>query len=120
MAKPIRIKDHLNEAGIVRSSHGKPRAVETYWLTEQLMSRYAESGFPVTQPYFRSILHQFRLNQHRVSELPEEVQESVFVLSCDLLDRWFPRDMTDPAYRTLLKALRSRDFGAFKICCKLL
>lgn len=110
----------VNEAGIVRSSHGKPRAVETYWLTEQLMSRYAESGFPVTQPYFRSILHQFRLNQHRVSELPEEVQESVFVLSCDLLDRWFPRDMTDPAYRTLLKALRSRDFGAFKICCKLL
>lgn len=110
----------INQAGIVRSSHGKPRSVETYWLTEQLMEAYAAAGFPVTQEYFRSILHQFRLNQHRVSDLSKEIQESVFVLSCDLLARWFPEDMTDKQYRQLLKTLHSRDFGAFRICCKLL
>lgn len=109
----------VNQAGIVRTSHGKPRSVETYWLTEQLMETYASSGFPVTDAYFRSILHQFRLNQHRVADLSEEIQESVFVLSCQLLARWFPENMTDKGYTHLLKALRSRDFGAFTMCCKL-
>lgn len=120
------VTDHLcygyriNQAGIVRSSHGKPRSVETYWLTEQLMETFAAAGFPVTQDYFRSILHQFRLNQHRVTDLSDEIQESVFVLSCELLSRWFPDDMTDRQYRHLLRAMRSRDFGAFRMCCKLL
>lgn len=110
----------INQSGIVRSSHGKPRSVETYWLTEQLMASYAKAEHPVTDAYFRSILHQFRLNQHRVSDLSEETQECVFVLSSELLAHYFPDTMTDKSYTQLLKALRSRDFGAFRMCCKLL
>lgn len=125
-AKSVCVTSHLcygyrvNESGIVRSSHGKPRSVETYWLTEQLMECYQAMGFPVNQAYFRSILHQFRLNQHRVSDLSPEIQESVFVLSCALLARYFPESFTDKQYTQLLKALRKGDFGMFRICCRLL
>nr|MBQ8245041.1 glycosyltransferase family 2 protein [Oscillospiraceae bacterium] len=110
----------INENGIVRSSHGSPHSLETYWITELLMAKYKESGLPVTEAYFRYILHQFRLNQHRVAELGTEVQECVFVLSCELLEQYFPESMTDPSSVPLLKALRRRDFGAFRVCCKLL
>lgn len=110
----------INEAGIVRSSHGKPKSVETYWITELMMQRYKDLNYPVTDSYFRSILHQFHLNQHRVSDLSVEIQESVFVLSCALLEQYFPDRTTDDSHSVLLKAMRNKDFGTFKMYCTML
>lgn len=109
----------VNEAGIVRSSHGKPKSIDTYWITEELMSEHARAGFAADEVYFRYMLLQIRLNQHRVADLPEEIQESVFVLTCDLFCRTFPAEMNDRRNRVLIKALRTRDFGMYKMCCKI-
>ena len=109
----------VNEAGIVRSSHGKPKSIDTYWITEELMQERDKAGLPVDAGYFRYILLQLRLNQHRVADLPDGIQESVFVLSCDLFCSTFPYDL-DPSWdRTLVRALRTRDFGMYKCCCRL-
>jgi len=109
----------INQAGIVKSSHGKPKSVDTYWITEELMAEHAQAGLPADDAYFRYILLQIRLNQHRIADLPEEIQESVFVLTCDLFCTTFPTDLDVSGNRTLIKALRTRDFGMYKMCCKL-
>jgi glycosyltransferase involved in cell wall biosynthesis len=109
----------INQAGIVKSSHGKPKSVDTYWITEALMSEHAQAGLPADDAYFRYILLQIRLNQHRIADLPEEIQECVFVLTCDRFCDTFPTDLDVSGNRTLVKALRTRDFGMYKMCCKI-
>ena len=109
----------INQAGIVKTSQGKPKAIDTYYITEAMTQAHARAGLPEDDIYLRYLLLQFRLNQHRISGLPEEIQESVFVLTCDLYKRIFPADWTDRRSRALLRALKRRDFGAFRMCCKL-
>ena len=109
----------INQAGIVKTSHGKPKSVDTYWITEALMAEHARAGLPADDAYFRYILLQIRLNRHRVADLPENIQECVFVLTCGLFCNTFPADLDVSGNRTLIKALRTRDFGMYNVCCKL-
>lgn len=108
----------INESGIVKNSVGKPRAVETYWITEVLTREHAEAKLPFDSNFCAYLLLQARLNQLRVENLPESIQESVFVLTCALLDSCIPGRMIIPGQKNLQKALRTRDFGMFKMCCK--
>lgn len=106
-----------NRQGITRTSQGKPKSVDTYWITEQLMAEHAQAGLPVTEAYFRQILDQFCLNQHRVSQLPKKIQESMFVLTCQLMQQYFGQEMAQHASDKIVKALQTRDFGAFRLYC---
>lgn len=107
----------INESGIVKSSVGKPRAVETWWITETLTKEHAEASLPFDALFYEYMLLQARLNHLRVENLSPEVQESVFVLTCDLMEQYFP-GMTIPGQKKLQRALKTRDFGMFKMCCK--
>lgn len=109
----------VNEEGIVRSSHGKPKAIDTYWITEQLLYEHSQAGLSFDAVFFDYMLLQLRLNQHRVADLEETIQESVFVLTCELMERFFPADFPECGQNTLVKALKTRDFGMFKMCCKI-
>lgn len=110
---------YINQAGIVKTSQGKPKSIDTYWITEYLLQAYISSGYPLDAAIFRYFLHQVRLNQLRVSALPEDIQESVFILSCSLLEQYFPAEKSVTNYKALHKALKTRDFGAFKVCCRI-
>ena len=109
----------INPSGIVKSSRGKPKAIDTYYITEELIKAHARAGLPVDDAYLRFLLSQFRLNQYRIWELPEEIQESVFVLTCELYRSVFPADWKDDRNHFLIRALKQRDFGAYRMCCKL-
>lgn len=108
----------INESGIVKTSQGKPRAVETYWITEQLMAEHAEAGLPFDEAFYEYLLLQSRLNQLRVADLDPQIQESVFILTCGLMERYFPAALPFSGQKNIRKALQSRDFGMFKMCCK--
>lgn len=107
-----------NPLGIMRNSKGKVHSIDTYWITELLIHHYQLSDYSITEEFLHFILQQFRINQRRVSNLDIKIQESIFVLSCDLLEKYFPITMMDSANHQLLKTLRTRDFGQFKIYCK--
>ena len=104
-----------NPKGITAASRGRPKAVDTYWITEQLMGERNALGLPVDEAYFAQLLDQIRLNHYRIKALPEQVQEDTLVLSCDLLNARFPNF---PENSALAKALKKKDFGAFRMCCK--
>lgn len=104
-----------NPKGITAASRGRPKAVDTYWITEQLMTERNTLGLAVDEAYFAQLLDQIRLNHYRIKALPEAVQEAAFVLSCELLQTQFPNF---PDNSALTKALKKKDFGAFRMCCK--
>lgn len=108
----------INQEGIVKSSKGKPRAAETYWITEELLQERQEMGLPMDEAFYRFLLLQLRLNQLRLSDLDEKIQESAFVLSCELLEKYFHADCMTGKEKNLIKALKKRDFGMFKMCCR--
>lgn len=108
----------INQEGIVKSSVGKPRAVETFWITKLLLEERKKAGLPMDEGFFRFMLLQIRLNQLRLSDLDERVQEAAFVLTCDLLERTFPEAVKTGKEKNLIKALKTRDFGMFRMCCK--
>lgn len=108
----------INQEGIVKASVGKPRAVETYYLTEQLLGERREGGLPMDNGFFRYMLLQIRLNQLRLSQLDLRVQESVFVLTCDLLTDSFSPVTMAGRERNLVRAIKTKDFGMFRMCCQ--
>lgn len=108
----------INQAGIVKTSQGKPRAVETFYITQMLLQERQEAGYPMDASFFAFMLVQIRLNQLRLEDLEPSVQESVFVLTCDLLERYFARETMVGPEKKLIRALKTRDFGMFKMCCK--
>ena len=108
----------INESGIVKTSVGKPRAVETYWITEQLLQEREQRNLPMDVQFFTFMLLQIRLNQLRVQDLAEEIQEAVFVLTCDLLEKYFAPETMTGKETNLIRALKTKDFGMFRMCCK--
>lgn len=108
----------INQEGIVKASVGKPRAVETYYITELLLRERQEAGLPVDDAFARFLLLQIRLNQLRLSSLDEAVQESAFVLTCGLLAPLLPGMEKTGKEKNLIRALRNRDFGRFRMCCR--
>lgn len=109
----------VNWAGITKTSQGKPKAVDTYWITEQLMAEHQSAGLPADAEYFQEFLNQVHLNHRRVTALPEEIQESMFVLSCELMTQYFSSEIIANARGNLAKSLRTRDFGMFKMYCRI-
>ncbi len=108
----------INQEGIVRSSKGKPKAIDTYYITERLLLEHIQAGLPMQKAFLDYLLLQIRLNQDRVKGLEEEIQESIFVLTCELMNTHFPDLGNHAKERTLCKALMTKDFGMFKMCCK--
>ncbi len=109
----------INQEGIVKSSQGKPKAIDTYWITEQLLAEHLEAGLPMDEAFFQYLLLQVRLNQLRLSDLRAEIQECAFVLTCDLLERYYPTFPSIRKEKALCKALKTRDFGIYRMCCKI-
>lgn len=124
MAKTIYVSGQMaygyriNESGIVKTSVGKPRAVETYWITEQLLEERLQRGLPMDQRFFGFMLLQIRLNQLRIRDLSDEVQEAVFTMTCALLQKYFPETAMTGKETNLIKALKAKDFGMYRMCCK--
>lgn len=118
VSKQMAYAYRINESGIVKSSVGKPRAVETYWITEQLLAERVQRGLPMDAQFFHFMLLQIRLNQLRVRDLNEDVQEAVFVLTGDLLKQHFPEIMMQGKEKNLIRSLKEKDFGMFRMCCK--
>ena len=109
----------LNPKGISLSSRNKAKSADTYWITEKLMETQKSLGIPADQAYLENFLAQLVLNQKRLARLPLEVQQSAFVLSCDLLRRYFSAELINAnKHRLPVKTLSTRDWGMFRFYCR--
>lgn len=110
----------LNPKGITATFKGRKKAVDTFWITEMLMDKRERLGLVNDSLFLEKLLRQFILNGQRMAALPENVQESAFILSAALLARSFPAHMlSSRQHPLLLRALLQRDWGLYRIYCKL-
>lgn len=109
----------INEKGISSSSGGNPKSVDTYWITQKLMGIRENMGVVTNRLYFNKIMAQLIINQKRLVMLPEYIQESIFVLSADLVEKYFPKNMiVKNKNKPILKILLRKDWGTYKKYCK--
>ena len=106
-----------NTDGITHTARSRAKCVDTYWVTELLVKEHDDLGLPKDKEFVEKILRQILLNAKRVSEMPDEVQRAIFILTVDLLKRHFlPCDIKS-THKELAGAIERADYGAYKLYC---
>ncbi len=109
-----------NPHGIVHSSQGSPKSLDSLWITLSLYRDRQRLGLENDQRYYEYILNMLVLSFHRTETLGDDVGRAVFVLSREFLLREFAAFGTErSAYRMLEDAVRAGDYGRYRLFCSL-
>ena len=103
-----------NPKGISKK-HADKRCVDTYWITKLYLEEKFRRGHFLGKEEYTQFLKQLCTNQRRVKELPIEIQEGIFALSCALREKYFSDiNLTDDFRLSMLsEAVRGKSFVAF-------
>lgn len=114
-------KYRRNMSGITATSVGNPRVVDSYYVTRRLLNDRAELGLGVDRALYDAMLHQFALNQIRISTLRSiEVERVVFECQRNMLNSLFAGYKTSRAHkRPFEQALRGGNFKAYRVFAQL-
>ena len=114
------VRYRQNPQGIVRSSHGNPKSLDSLWITLALREDRRRLGFEDDQTYFEYLLNMLLLTFRRTEALGDEVGRAAFALQRDLLLRDFSAFSTArPDFRMLERAVREGDWGRCRLFCSL-
>jgi len=102
-----------NAEGMTSVTRKKPKALDTYWITELCLEEYFGRGFCIDERFISIMRNQFVVNCKRMNEFEEEVQEAVFVLSYELLEKY--KIPIEGSY--LFKLMAKREFGKYRLYC---
>ncbi len=102
---------------ITRTAPSRPKCIDTYWITEMLVTERKKLGLPENEDFYNKFLSQLMLNAQRVSKMPEDIKKCVFVLTADLVEKNFEINNVDKKYVPLLGALKKRDYGEYSLYC---
>ena len=81
----------LNPLGITKTSKGKPKIIDSFYVTRALLEDRRVLGLSFDMEFCKAFLYQVVANFRRIKTLRNEcVNKSVFCLSCELLEKYFP------------------------------
>lgn len=106
-----------NLSSITYTSVSKPKSIDTFWITELMMKEHDILNLPYDKAYFEKFFRQVILNAKRIDNMPEHIQQAVFVLTVDLYNSHFS-NMDTGKYKALQKALKNYDYGQYKLYIK--
>ena len=102
-----------NAEGMTSLTRKKPKALDTYWVTELCLEEYFSRGFEIDERFLGIVRNQFIVNCKRMNEFDEEIQKAVFVLSCELLEKY--KIPVEESY--LFKLMKKREYGKYRLYC---
>ncbi len=109
-----------NPQGIVRTSHGNPKSLDSLWITLALRQDRLRLGYPDDQAYYEYLLNMLVLTRHRTEALGDVVGKAVFTLQQKFLFAEFSAFSTERrAFRMLEQAIRDGDYGRYRLFCSL-
>ncbi len=108
-----------NGSGITATFKGRPKSIDSYWVTEAMMRDRARLGLANDAFLLEKFCRQIKLNYNRMSGMEEKVQECAFVLSCELLKNHFSPEILSGSKNALIKILLNKDWGAYKLYCRI-
>ena len=109
-----------NTQGIVKSSRGNPKSLDSLWVTLSLYRDRQTLGLVNDQRYYEYILNMLVLTWRRTEALGEEVGRAVFTVWRAFLTRELSGFSTErAAYRPLEQAVLAGDYGRYRLFCSL-
>lgn len=116
-----------NPQGITATSQSSTRAVQSYWIVEEMLAFDAQLSLPKDSLYVMCVIGQLtNFCYVNIKDMDEDIQKKIFCLCCDLYEKAFAGDfaeyMTEPlpyALRLGSMALRNRRFDLWKLQGKL-
>lgn len=92
------------------------RCIDTFWITKYCLEEAKQRGFKFGQEEYIQLLQQCWVNYIRTRYMPQNIQECLFVLTCEMLEAYWPsvtiRGINK--YRLLHMAMRRRSFAAYQ------
>ena len=104
----------LNPEGISATAGRKKRSVESYWITEECLEEFEKFGVKYDQRAYEYLLRQSITNGCRVRHQPFRIREAIFVLTAELMEKYFPGFESEAdEMKRFENALRKRQFVKF-------
>ena len=108
----------LNPQGVSAVSQGKKKAVESLYVTKELLAEKEKFGLPYDGAAYRHFLHMVLLTYHRTRLLDKMVSYAVFLGQRELQKRYFGGlEPSDPA---LAEALTQGNYRKYLWLCETL
>ena len=115
----VAIKDivygyRFNPEGITATAKKKKRSVESYWITEACLEEFPAFDLPYDQRAYEYLLRQSLQNEGRTRHQPYRIREAQFILTAELMDKYFEGFRTNKAEMEWVEeALKKRQFIRF-------
>ena len=109
-----------NNAGITRTSIGKPKSVDAFYVQRCVLNARQTLGMKTDKAFYEHLLKMVVLCYQRTANEPESVKKSMFVLIQDMLKtaRGTNTFTVGKRYRNLEKAVVQGEYGKYCLICK--
>lgn len=106
-----------NPKGIMQSLKNTTKGIDSYLITAQLLDDIEYYKLPVDKQYLYDItLSQIVTNYQRTKFLKDDIQKAIFVLSCELIEKYFSGyKATNDRLKDLEASIRARNFKLYKL-----
>ena len=104
----------INPNGISRKANTRPKAIDSYWITELCLEEFGKFSVNYDQRAFDYFLHQCITNYLRTRRAPLEIRKAIFSLSVELIEKYFV-NMSSTKYSKLESAIRNRQFNKYEL-----
>lgn len=105
----------LNPEGITAKAVYSRKSVDSYWITEECLNEFSEFGLQYDQRAYEYLLRQSVMNWRRTHKQVKKVREAIFVLTVDLMNRYFNAFQTEVQdMKKIEYAIRNREFRKYE------
>ena len=110
----------LHNASITKTSSGKPKSIDTLWITLCTLSAREKLGMKTDCRFYEHILRQVVLNYKRTRKEPESVRYCIFAVTKDMLEQQRKNQyfQIDKIYAELETAILSGDYARYSVICR--
>lgn len=109
-----------NPNGITKKSRKKAKSLDSLYLCLHLFEDRKAFGIDISQSYYDYILRMASQTYSRTKNLGDEVQQAVFIVYADFVEKNFHDYKTQNSKLACLeKAIHERDYGSYLAYCKL-
>ena len=92
------------------------RGIETFWITKYCLEEAKRRELKFGQEEYVQLLQQCWVNYIRTRYMKQNIQECLFILTCEMLEAYWPSEKISSMnkYRLLHEALKRRSFEAYR------
>ncbi len=110
-----------NPQGISRMAQGKPKSIDSFWITRALYHDRSLFSLVGTQSDYETVLDMILLTFERTARQPKAIRQALMVQWEAFLTQRFPGFHSNrPAFQKLEEAIHCRNFPLYSLCCQLL